>query len=166
MPNNPNVASPAQASGASHSSHSPHGSPSSADPGPSRPRFGDLPKGSGESILLVDDEATVLKVTCRLLEKLGYHVRTAAAGPEALEIFEATPDGFDLVLTDVVMPRMTGIELARRIRLSDPDQPILFTSGYTTREYGNAPDEPPRPFMPKPFSMAEIAHAVKDVIGD
>ncbi len=65
---------------------------------------------------------------------------------------------FDLVLTDVVMPGMTGIELADRIRAAHPDQTILFTSGYTPREYGG---RPPEPLMAKPYSMAELANAVK-----
>ena len=114
-------------------------------------------------VLLVDDEDTVRRVTSRLLEKLGYSVSTATDGPTALEMLE-NEGPFDLVLTDVVMPGMTGIELADRIREMRPDQRILFTSGYTTREYGRAPGQPPRPFMPKPFSMADLAANVRKVL--
>ena len=119
--------------------------------------------GRGERVLLVDDEETVRRVTGRLLEKLGYSVRTATDGVEALEILEAG-EVFDLVLTDVVMPRMTGIEMAERIRERHPTQRILFTSGYTTRQYGRAPGEPPKPFMPKPFSLSDLAESVRSTI--
>ncbi len=124
-----------------------------------------VPMGRGERILLVDDEETVRRVTGRLLEKLGYEVRTASDGVEALEIVD---DGqtFDLILTDVVMPRMTGIEMAEAVRERLPLQRILFTSGYTTRQYGRAPGEPPKPFMPKPFSLADLAESVRSTLDD
>lgn len=124
------------------------------------PRAADLPMGRGERVLLVDDEDTVRRVTGRLLEKLGYEVQTADDGIDALRILDDLGP-FDLILTDVVMPRMTGIEMAEQIRDRTPDQKILFTSGYTTRQYGRAPGEPPKPFMPKPFSLADLAESVR-----
>ena len=114
-------------------------------------------------ILLVDDEETVRRVTGRLLEKLGYRVESAADGSEALQLIEKGED-FDLVLTDVVMPGLSGIEMAERLRELRPDQAILFTSGYTTREFGRPPGEPPQPFMPKPFSLDDLSRAVKDAM--
>lgn len=129
-------------------------------------RAQDLPRGSGETILLVDDEDTVRRVTSRLLQKLGYEVTTASDGNEALKILEEVEKEFDLILTDVVMPGMTGIEMASRVRELRPDQKILFTSGYTTREYGRAPGQPPKPFMPKPFSMADLSINVRKVLQD
>jgi two-component system cell cycle sensor histidine kinase/response regulator CckA len=146
------------------------GAPDGASPGEtpmtppsSQGRSKDLRRGNGEHILLVDDEDTVRRVTGRLLEKLGYEVTTAADGAEALDLLESAGP-FDLVLTDVVMPGMTGIEMADQIREIRPAQRILFTSGYTTREYGRAPGQPPRPFMPKPFSMADLAENVRRVL--
>ncbi len=133
------------------------------DDKPVSERGKDLPRGNGEKILLVDDEDTVRRVTSRLLEKLGYIVTTASDGPEALELLDSQGP-FDLVLTDVVMPGMTGIEMAERLRERLPEQKILFTSGYTTREYGRAPGQPPRPFMPKPFSMADLSRNVRDAL--
>lgn len=132
--------------------------------GESRPRAGGLPGGTGERILLVDDEDTVRRVTERLLQKLGYAVTATQGAETALEILETTEDPFDLVLTDVVMPGMTGIEMGEEIRRRYPDQRILFTSGYTTREYGREPGQPPQPFMPKPFSMADLARTVRRVL--
>jgi two-component system cell cycle sensor histidine kinase/response regulator CckA len=119
----------------------------------------------GARILLVDDEETVRRVTGRLLEKLGYRVKAAADGSEALRIVE-TGEDFDLVLTDVVMPGLSGIEMAERLREIRPGQKILFTSGYTTREFGRPPGEPPQPFMPKPFSLEDLARAVRRALTD
>jgi two-component system cell cycle sensor histidine kinase/response regulator CckA len=114
-------------------------------------------------ILLVDDEETVRRVTGRLLEKLGYRVRAAGDADEALALLR---DGerFDLVVTDVVMPGLSGIEMAERMRHLLPDQRILFTSGYTTREFGRPPGEPPQPFMPKPFSLDDLERAVNGAL--
>jgi two-component system cell cycle sensor histidine kinase/response regulator CckA len=125
----------------------------------------DPPGPNGARILLVDDEETVRRVTGRLLQKLGYDVRAAADGNEALEIIEDADEYFDLVLTDVVMPGISGIEMAERLKAIRPDQKILFTSGYTTREFGRPPGEPPQPFMPKPFSLDDLSKAVKDALG-
>jgi two-component system, cell cycle sensor histidine kinase and response regulator CckA len=116
-------------------------------------------------ILLVDDEETVRRVTGRLLEKLGYRVVPAGDAVEALQLLDGGAS-FDLVLTDVVMPGLSGIELAERIRERHPRQRILFTSGYTTREFGRPPGEPPQPFMPKPFSLDDLDTAVRRVLAD
>lgn len=105
-------------------------------------------------------------MTGRLLQKLGYDVRAAADGNEALEIIEDADEHFDLVLTDVVMPGISGIEMAERLKAIRPDQKILFTSGYTTREFGRPPGEPPQPFMPKPFSLDDLSKAVKEALGE
>lgn len=114
-------------------------------------------------ILLVDDEETVRRVTGRLLEKLGYEVVSAGDASEALEILgDGTP--FDLVVTDVVMPGLSGIQMAAKMRALNPEQRILFTSGYTTREFGRPPGEPPQPFMPKPFSLDELERAVRAAV--
>lgn len=126
----------------------------------------DPPWPDGARILLVDDEETVRRVTGRLLQKLGYDVRAAADGNEALEIIEDADEHFDLVLTDVVMPGISGIEMAERLKAIRPDQKILFTSGYTTREFGRPPGEPPQPFMPKPFSLDDLSKAVKEALGE
>jgi two-component system, cell cycle sensor histidine kinase and response regulator CckA len=122
------------------------------------------PAALSASILLVDDEDTVRRVTGRLLTRLGYQVRAAADGSEALRIVEEEGESFDLVLTDIVMPGLSGIQMAERLRERLPDQRILFTSGYTTREFGRPPGEPPEPFMPKPFSLDELSTAVRSAL--
>lgn len=117
------------------------------------------------TILLVEDEENVRRVTGRLLERLGFRVLLASSAEEALELYEGRGVRPDLVLTDVVMPGLTGFELAERLRASDPDLPILFTSGYTSRELGRTPDAPPSPFLPKPFSMEELDRSVREALG-
>jgi two-component system cell cycle sensor histidine kinase/response regulator CckA len=64
------------------------------------------------------------------------------------------------------MPGLSGIEMAERLREIRPGQKILFTSGYTTREFGRPPGEPPQPFMPKPFSLEDLARAVRRALTD
>jgi two-component system, cell cycle sensor histidine kinase and response regulator CckA len=113
------------------------------------------------TILLVEDEENVRRVTGRLLERLGFRVLLASSAEEALELYEGKGVRPDLVLTDVVMPGLTGIQLAERLRTLDPTLPILFTSGYTSRELGRTPDDPPSPFLPKPFSIDDLAHMVR-----
>jgi CheY-like chemotaxis protein len=81
------------------------------------------------SILLVDDEVRLLSVNKRLLTALGMEVRTAESGPEALEVLrEWSPD---LVLLDMVMPRMDGVTTLRRLRMFSPDQKVIFLSAYS-----------------------------------
>ncbi|MBX9608480.1 MAG: PAS domain S-box protein, partial [Gammaproteobacteria bacterium] len=87
----------------------------------------DSARGGGETVLLVEDEATVRKLTRELLENDGYHVLEAADAEEALAL--ALRHDFDLLLTDVVMPRMKGPELAQRLREQRPSLPVLFMSG-------------------------------------
>lgn len=126
-------------------------------PGPAR-------RVRGARILLVDDEATVRETTARLLERLDYEVVTAPHAEAALEVWRSSKP-FDLVLTDVVMPGPTGVELAQRIHEEAPDQRILFTSGYASRELGRDPGETPGPFLPKPFTVEELAAKVGEALG-
>ncbi|MDX1495400.1 MAG: PAS domain S-box protein, partial [Longimicrobiales bacterium] len=84
---------------------------------------------SGETILLVEDEDAVRKVARRILERTGYRVRAAVDGEQALELVKAG-EPFDMLLTDVVMPGMTGPELASEVVRLRPEVPILFVSGY------------------------------------
>lgn len=122
---------------------------------------GEVRRGDGERILLVEDEDTVRSVTRRLLEKLGYEVDTAASAEEAMERFEGGDSDFDLVLTDIVMPGLTGVEMAEILARDHPDLRFLFISGYTSKELGRDPERPPEPFLPKPFSIDELGEEVR-----
>lgn len=122
------------------------------------------PPGEPVTILLVEDEETVRRVTARMLERLGYAVLTAPSAEDALEVHAREGHRVNLVLTDVVMPGLTGIELAEHLREQDPSIRILFTSGYTSRELGRSPDDPPTPFLPKPFSVEDLARMVRTTL--
>jgi len=118
------------------------------------------------TILLVEDEDTVRKVIERLLDKLGYHVLSARSAEEAIELFDERDEELDLVLTDVVMPGLTGVEMAEVLKERRPDMRFLFTSGYTSKELGGNPQAPPEPFLPKPFSMEELSRSVEEALAD
>jgi CheY-like chemotaxis protein len=113
-----------------------------------------------ETILLVDDNRTLLSVACRHLAALGYKVVSAASGPAAFAIL-ASDKTIDLLFTDVAMPDgMNGLELAEAARRSRPDLRVLFTSGYAGQL-----SEPVRPHMlHKPYSRHDLACAVRNCL--
>ncbi len=122
------------------------------------------PEGRSEvRILLVEDEDPVRDVISRLLRRLGYSVVAAPCAEDAIRMLEEGEE-VDLVLTDVVMPGLTGIEMAEILRKKHPDLRFLFTSGYTSREMGRPPEAPPQPFLPKPFSMEELSERVEKAL--
>ena len=92
---------------------------------------GPLPRGGGERVLLVDDEAPLLAVTAEVLSRLGYDAVSFDDSHSALAAFEAAPGRFDVVVTDEVMPGLTGTGLARALRRRRPDLPIVLVSGYS-----------------------------------
>jgi PAS domain S-box-containing protein len=90
-----------------------------------------LPRGAGECVLLVDDETPLLAVTAEMLSRLGYEAVSFDDSHTALAAFEAAPGRFDVVVTDEVMPGLTGTGLARALRRHRPDLPIVLVSGYS-----------------------------------
>jgi len=84
-----------------------------------------------ETVLVVDDEEMVIKVTKDMLAGLGYRVLTARSGPEALEIFESTSKGIDLVLLDMIMPGMNGEQIFEKLKEIRPDVRVILCSGYS-----------------------------------
>ena len=112
------------------------------------------------SVLVVDDEELVRKFVERVLREAGYTTATASDGPEALEV-AATLDGFDILVTDVMMPQMTGDELARRIRVSSPGIKVLYLTGFSDRLFKEKvtlwADEA---FLDKPCSVKGLMQAV------
>jgi PAS domain S-box-containing protein len=90
-----------------------------------------LPRGAGERVLLVDDEASLLAVTAEVVSRLGYETISFHDSHTALAAFEAEPTRFDAVITDEVMPGLTGTGLARELRRRRPDLPIVLLSGYS-----------------------------------
>ncbi|MDD5222367.1 MAG: PAS domain S-box protein [bacterium] len=84
-----------------------------------------------ERILFVDDEEDLVDIARQMLTRLGYHVKATSNSTRALEIFRENPDGFDLVITDQTMPRMTGIELTREIKKLRSDIPVILCTGFS-----------------------------------
>jgi CheY-like chemotaxis protein len=124
-----------------------------------------LPGGT-ETILLAEDDPSLLEMSSGLLRRLGYTVHTAINGVEALGLKQRRDVGhIDLLLTDVVMPHMSGKELSDRVRAIYPGTRILFTSAYTQNAVihqgvldGNVI------LLPKPFTPSALAHKVREVL--
>jgi PAS domain S-box-containing protein len=89
-----------------------------------------VPLGSGERVLFVDDEETIAKLVERMLSRLGYVPETSTKVAEALEWVRSDPGRFDLVITDMTMPVMSGLDFARRLGEIRPDLPVILTTGY------------------------------------
>ena len=115
-------------------------------------------------LLLVEDEDTVRLVAERALAREGYIVTTARDGEEGLELVQRG-GGFDLVISDVVMPVMDGPAMAREIRRIAPDLPVLFMSGYAEEQLRREIDIENVEFLSKPFSVQQISEKVSAVLG-
>ena len=119
----------------------------------------------GETILLAEDDKALCDLIRRTLESLGYTVLSANDGFEALEQETVYENQIDLVLTDVVMPSLGGVELACTIRKSRPDMAVLFMSGYPSRGMAKQIDLPEDvPLVSKPCPPARLARAVRNVL--
>jgi CheY-like chemotaxis protein len=108
--------------------------------------------GHGERILVVEDEAAVRDIVCRILVKAGYQVHAAADPQQALTMCLDEALDFDALLTDIIMPGMSGTQLAAKLRDHRPDLPVLFMSGYTNGPTPGGQELPPdAPLIRKPF---------------
>ena len=108
-------------------------------------------------ILLVEDEAAILKMTSRMLEKIGYHVIPASNPSDALALAKDPANKMDLLLTDVMMASFSGIKLAEGIRILRPGLPCLFMSGFSNTIIPSSEEELLSDFIPKPFSAKELS---------
>jgi CheY-like chemotaxis protein len=123
------------------------------------------PRGGSETLLLVEDEATVRASVRRLLEWHGYRVLEAGNGSEALRIYEENSGAIDLVLTDLAMPEMGGVELIERLRLRNPALRVVFMSGYAERNVANDGALPPgTAFLEKPFAVDTLIRRLREVL--
>ncbi|MFN8579581.1 MAG: PAS domain S-box protein [Gemmatimonadaceae bacterium] len=135
-----------------------------ATPSPTTPQELPMVRTAGERILIVEDAPALRRSTRRMLEQHGYQVRDATNGAEALELLTAEgADDFTMVLTDVVMPRMGGRELAGHIIRRWPSLKVMLMTGY---DDGGVADDVTRklPLLEKPFSMKDLLHAVRRTI--
>ena len=123
--------------------------------------------GGSERILLVEDESDLREALRRVLAFSGYEVTEARDGREALTLIGASPEQFDLVVSDVVMPRMSGIELVEELLASDSDAKVLLLSGYLGHpsvEQRTFPAD--TPFLAKPFTPADLTAKIREVLDD
>ena len=113
-----------------------------------------------QSVLVVDDDELVRKFLARVLREAGYQTATASDGPEALEV-AAKLESFDILVTDLMMPQMTGDELSRRVRVSTPGIKVLYLTGFSDRLFKEKvtlwADEA---FLEKPCSVKSLLQAV------
>lgn len=123
-----------------------------------------LPGGS-ESILLVDDEKALLDIGRDLLERLGYRVETRASSIDAIAAFAVNPRKYDMVISDMNMPKMAGDEMIRQMRAIRPDLPVILCSGFSERIDVQAEVLGVEKVLMKPVILAELAYAVREVLG-
>ncbi len=133
------------------------------EPVPSDPvaDFAALPRGRGQHLLLVDDEAPIARSGQMLLERLGYRVSMFTHPEAALAAFWAAPDQFDALITDHQMPGMNGLELGRRLRAARPDLPVFIASGFADTRPDLLRAEGVAALLPKPFEIAELARVLQ-----
>jgi PAS domain S-box-containing protein len=125
---------------------------------------GQAPRGR-EAVLLVDDEAAIVRMQAQVLERLGYRVTTRTSSLEALEAFRAVPDRYDAVITDMTMPGLTGDELAAELRRVRPEIPILICTGYSERiSEQKAEAVGIDAFLMKPVGQADLAAALRRIL--
>lgn len=122
-------------------------------------------RGGTECILLIEDEAALCRMVERALKKLGYRVHAVSDSIMALNLFLAEPGQFDIIITDHMMPRMTGLQLAESIRVVRPNMPMILLTGSieavdaeTAHAHGFAA------FVPKPANLNTVARTVRDVL--
>jgi PAS domain S-box-containing protein len=114
-----------------------------------------------ETILMVEDEDDLRQITARILTRAGYQVLTASGGTQAIHLAQTHSGPLDLLLTDVIMPKMMGNEVAARVRRLRPDVPVLYMSGYAEpvlTENGTLPDGVT--LIEKPFTSQELLHRI------
>jgi len=116
-------------------------------------------------VLLVEDDSANLRMTAKMLERLGYRALTAGSPNQALQLAAAHTGKLDLLITDVVMPEMNGRELAEQICSNNPRIKVLFTSGYTADVVTHrGVIEQGLHFIQKPFSMRDLAAKLRQVL--
>lgn len=128
------------------------------------PPEGEPPMGHDEVVLLVEDEAPVRRSVARIITDGGYRVEEAETPERALELCADAGRHFDLVLSDVVMPSMSGPKLVERLHLIRPDLGVILMSGYpedVKRRHGFNEDWP---CLSKPFTPAELLHCVGQIV--
>jgi len=122
--------------------------------------------GGNETILVVDDDEAVLHLACGILEEYGYKTLTAENGAKALEIYGKKYNDIQLVLVDVVMPKMSGLELFKEIRKLNPEAKVILSSGFTLSDEKDLLEQGVKAFIPKPYQESFLARTVRNVLDE
>ena len=115
-------------------------------------------------VLVVDDEQAVRSVAASYLERLGFDVMTADSGEQALELFDEGSGAIDWVLLDISLPGLDGVEVARRLRQSTPEIPIIMSSGFDKEEAFRGRQSPADGFIEKPYRQADLERVIQDAL--
>ncbi len=123
-------------------------------------------KGNMEKILFVDDEVLIAKMNTEILKKLGYQVESKTSSIEALETFKANPYKFDLLITDMTMPNMTGVKLTSEIHKINPEIPVILCTGFSSSSLNeeNAKTKGISAIIIKPVRINELGSIIKKVL--
>jgi two-component system, cell cycle sensor histidine kinase and response regulator CckA len=122
-------------------------------------------QGGTETILLAEDHEGLREIAVEILTRLGYRVVAVADGEEAIREFRGHGNRIDLALLDVMLPRMSGLEIYQRLSVEQPDLPVIFATGYTgDLELLRHVEERGLPIIPKPYSPRELARKVREVL--
>lgn len=128
---------------------------------------GDLLRGQGQLVLVVDDEAAVRQITRQTLEAFGYRALVAADGAEAVALYAARKDEIDVVLTDMMMPIMDGPATIQVLRRMNPDVRIIAASGFSAdNRAARAGEAGVRHFLPKPFTAESLLQTLREVLAE
>ncbi len=123
------------------------------------------PLCGNETILFVDDEISIVKMIKRMLERLGYKVKTKTNPVEALDLFKSKPDHFDLVITDMTMPQMTGVKLSEKLMEIRSDIPVIICTGHSSMiDEEKAKLLKIAAYVMKPITMTEISQTIRKVL--
>ncbi len=126
---------------------------------------GDAIDGAGQTVLMVDDDATLRTVHAELLSRLGYQVLQACDGKGACEVFASHQDEIQLVITDVVMPKMSGVDLAHHIWQQRASMPVLFMTGYDKEHLSHLPAGKKHvQILLKPFSVQRLSQSIHELL--
>jgi CheY-like chemotaxis protein len=124
----------------------------------------EVPSGN-ETVLFVDDEKSIAKMAQQMLERLGYNVQTRLNPVEALELFQSKSHLFDLVITDMTMPQMTGVKLSQRLKDIRPDIPVVICTGHSSLvDETKAKEMGIDAYIMKPIMKRDIAKAIRKVL--
>jgi PAS domain S-box-containing protein len=123
------------------------------------------PRGNGERILLIDDEASIAQIGERMLNKLGYRATALTSSGQALAVYQQSPQSFDAIITDLTMPEITGVELARRVFLSRPELPVILSTGFMrSLDIDHARNLGVKHFIEKPFTIQSLALLLREAL--